>query len=105
MTLALCGALAAAPAFAVTLWAPRVRTTLPRRSAWGAGLCGAALGLGAGIVARSPGEAALTAVAAGAFGVLLVVDLGEHRLPDAVTFPALGAWFAGAAALAASAGA
>ena len=88
---------------AVTLqWVPRVRATLSRRSGWWAVPVAALFGAGAGVVARSLGEALLLAALAGAFGVLVVVDLAEHRLPDTVVLPSLGGWFAGAVALAAS---
>ena len=62
---------------------------------WGP-VVAAVLGVGAGLVAHSAAEAALLALMCGAAGVLVVVDLAEHRLPDSVVFPSLATWLAGA---------
>lgn len=95
-------ALAAAVALAVLYGLPRVATASEARYARWATPLAALLGAGASVVARHPGEATLLALLAGAAGVLVVVDLAEHRLPDTVVLPSLGVWFVGAVALAAS---
>lgn len=63
------------------------------------------MGWGAGLFGRSALEVALLALMAGAAGVLVVVDLAEHRLPDTVVLGSAGVWVVGLLPLAASTGA
>ena len=67
--------MALAVAAVITLWVPRVRTSMSQRAAWWALPVGALLGAGAGYVARDMAEAALLAVIAG----LTPEDSGGYR--------------------------
>lgn len=92
--------LAAVTGWAALRWLPRVAETPGARyGRWAvplAGLLGAGAGAGAVAVAQSVAEVALLALMAGVAGVLVVVDVAEHRLPDSVIFTGLAVWAAGA---------
>ncbi|MHA7859785.1 prepilin peptidase [Tessaracoccus sp. Y36] len=64
----------------------------------------AILGAGVGLITSELLEAAALAVIAGLAGVLFVVDLKEHRLPDTVILTGLIAWAIGIVAMAATTG-
>ena len=106
--------LAAVLAAAILRWLPRVTTTPPgsqppltipgRAVAPLALVLVALLGAGAGWIGAGTVQAVVLALVAGTWGVLVAVDLAEHRLPDTVIAAGIALWAVGALLMAALGG-
>lgn len=104
MTSAWAAALAAATSYFALRSLPRVSRGPALRLLARAVPLSIALGWGAGLVTSDGFLGPSLAMMAGAAGVLVVVDVAEHRLPDTVMLAAFAVWWVGMIVKVASAG-